>query len=275
MHRICFPVAIAMLIAGSCSAVAQQGPYQFTLNTPYRYTSVSNSEMLQDFGGQSFTMSTETRQYLRFAADAVSPEGNFHIRQTLDSIRVNVESPMGKQATGQEYDGRALSFTMRPDGKVVHRDSAQDLPAMAGMAMNSQSNASVLVLMTGADFTPGKSWVTTTIDTTGTGNDPLVSEHRTTYTVKGARSLRGRDCVEISFQGTSSMNGTMEQQGMKLSMQSEGGNSGTLFFDSKAGLLLESTDKTTMDMHISLGRGQGEVGTSSMTATTTTTYIPH
>lgn len=274
MFRTFVVVALGLLLASLAPVSAQQGPYKFELNKTYRYQTVTTTEMLQDFGGQSFTMSTESRQYARLVADALLPDGSYHIVQTLDSMRTAIESPMGTQQAGKESDGTTSSFVMRPDGKIVHRDSSGGADGVGALAQSFQSSSGMLALMTGAEFAPGKSWVAVTVDTAGKGDDPMITTRTMTYTVQGTKSIGGRECHEIAFKGSTTMHGTMEQQGMKLSMQMEGSDTGTLYFDAKAGLMVESTTKGTADMNIGLeGGGMGN-GTSSISTNSVTRHIP-
>jgi hypothetical protein len=266
-------IAIACFCAMFAASQAQQGPYKFDLQKPYRYLSTSTTEMLQEFGGQSFNMSTETRLYTHFVASELLPDGSFHIAQTLDSTRISVESPMGTQKAGQETDGKKVSFIMRPDGKVVFRDSSDASDKVAAASLNSNSNAGTFALLSGADFTRGKSWEAVTVDTVSRGEDPMITTRKTTYTVKGTKTVAGRECSEVAFQSTSSMHGAMEQQGMKLAMQMEGTDSGTLYFDVKAGMMIEITTKGTADMNISVAGSDMGAGTSSITTNSVTRYI--
>jgi hypothetical protein len=275
MHRSSLPLSLFLLLFSIGVASAQEGPYSFVPKKAYRYVTEMKMDMLQEIMGQSIDMTLDSRTIVRLVADTVFPNGTLHIRQTIDSALTHVESPMGSQTVGKESEGKTFGYTMRRDGKIVGRDAGDDNGIPAGLMQMAGSLGSFLPSFEGAILTEGKTWVDAGSDTTGNGSDPMIVSRRNTYTVKERKSVRGRDCLEIAFTGTNSVNGMMEQGGMSIRMEIEGTQSGVLFYDAAAGLLVEMTSKITQDARYG-GDGTGETfsGTSTSNGTSSTVFLP-
>ena len=275
MHRASLPRLVVLLLLSTGIASAQEGPYTLVPGKAYRYVTEMKMDMLQEIMGQSIDMKVDSRTVVRLVADSVYPNGTLHVRQTIDSALTQIDSPMGSQTAGKEAEGKSFGYTMRRDGKIVGRDSSDESGIPAGLMQMAGSVGSLLPSFEGAVLADGSSWVDAGSDTTGTASVPMVVARRNTYTVKGRTSVRGRDCLEIAFTGTNSVNGVMEQGGMSLAMEIEGTQSGVLYFDAAAGLLVEMTSKISQDMRYG-GDGTAETfsGTSTSTGTSTTVYLP-
>ncbi len=158
--------------------------------------------------------------------------------------------------------GTPQEIQVDKQGKVAGTKDAGETKAGAGMAdMMSMSGDvtkgqpyPILIQLPATAIKPGDTWT----DSSGT---VATLKTITTYTLKSLTA----DGAQVSFTGTLSKSGTIEQNGMEIQMDMTGTTKGDAVYDSASGLLKNTT--TSSDIKGSLGiMGQNAPLTGTVTA---------
>jgi hypothetical protein len=300
MHRRAAPRALApgALFAGAALALlapaltplagtAQevQLRYAFTEGAEHRYEMLQHTTVPIPGMG---VMTQEQRQVLGMRVLSVDAEGNARIRQTIESVRMSMESPMGTQVFDSESSevpdpafaplgalaGTGSEIVLSPDGTVVDfgdLDAWMETmlegvdPEVRGMlgdayseeALESMVRQSFQALPPGS-LRPGESWEYGISIPAAFGS----IESTTVYTLRGVETVEGRSVAVFDVTGTLGQLVPEAGNPMAGMVEMRGGDmEGVFRFDLDRGLFLDSEVSTTMEMEI---MGQSMSSTTRM-----------
>jgi hypothetical protein len=269
-------VAVAgTLGAADVHAQAVELRYQFTEGMDLRYELVQFSTAPLPGMGD---MTQEQRQIFRQEVLSVDGEGNARIRQTIESVRMEMNTPMGSQSFDSSVDGRpddpalaplaalagsVTEMVLGPDGSLKDAgDLAAWLASLMGdvdpeiramvepmfseEALEQMISQSVQGLPP-RPLAPGESWEQTV-------SMPLpfgTLSSTTTYTLEGVEVLDGREVATLAMLGTMGELEADPSNPMAGMMSMRGGDiSGELRFDLTRGIVLSSSVTTEVRMEM-------------------------
>lgn len=255
--------------------------YGFTEGMDLRYEMVqSSSTELPGMGA----LVQEQRQVLRMEVLSVDAEGNARIRQTIERIQIDMNSPMGNQswdsedasgAPAPEFGGVAamighgLTFTLRPDGSLLDAgdtgawfdrmmaDADPEVREILGQTMSGEAIEGLISQsfqpLGPGPISPGESW------------DHVVDlplpfgrmTSTTVYTLEGVETVDGRRVATLAVSGRIGELVAEEGNPMAAMVQIQGGDiSGRVLFDLDRGIFLSSRTETTLQM-AAMGQAMG------------------
>lgn len=257
--------------------------HQFTAGSEHRYEMVQRTIVPVPGMGE---MVQEQRQVILMEVLSVESDGTARVRQTIESVRMTMDSPMGVQSfdseSGEASDpafapltalaGTGSEFTMAPDGRVVDfgdfgawiEEMLEGVgPEARGMlgeafteeALESMIRQSVQVLPPEA-LSPGDSWEHGVSLPAAFGS----LESTTVYTLRGVETMEGRAVAVLDVSGTVGQLIPESGNPMAAMVEMSGGDmEGELRFDMDRGIFLGSELTMTLEMAV---MGQSMVSTT-------------
>jgi hypothetical protein len=263
-----------LLLAPSLQAQAVELTYRFVEGADHRYEVIMNSTVTMP-GGQG-EIGQQQRQVLRHQVLSVDAEGNARIRNTIESVRVEVNSPMGVQVFDSEDPeaasdpmlgpmaalvGFSAEATIGPDGHILDTSDAaasvrryiEQAPEELRPLLEQSLSDDVVEGMFQQGFqglpegpvSPGESWEMG-IDmpmAMGTARAQFV------YTLDGVDEVEGGTVARMSLVGEIEALEADPSNPMAAMMQMQGGAmSGSVSFDLTRGIVLGSDVTTNMNV---------------------------
>ncbi len=265
--------------------------YQFKPGEKLPYVMEQKMAMTMVIGGNQVHMNMTQTMNMTWNIASVDKNGNAHMTQKFDRIRLNMDSPMGKveydsqngkvpegpigQSIGPIYKaltGAEISLTMSPQGKITDvkipqkvLDALKNVPGAAAMGemfsgegLKNMTSKGGLQLPAGP-VKKGDSWNQKMEVKMPFGT--MKVDTKNTY--QGSVMRGGKTLAEITLQPTVTMEAAPNAPAtMKLKDQSAKGNA---LFDNTVGRLVETRLKQNMTMEIS---GGGQTFTQEIETTT-------
>jgi len=268
--------ALLALVLAPASGAAQevQLRYAFTEGAEHRYEMVQQTTVPIPGMG---VMTQEQRQVIGWRVLSVDADGNARVRQTIESVRMRMESPLGVQSFDSEAGGGAdpafaplaalagtgSEITMAPDGRVVDFGDLSEWmaemldgvsPEVRGMlgeayteeALEAMVSQSFQTLPPGS-LRPGESWEYGVSLPAAFGSITSTTVH----TLRGVETEEGRSVAVLDVTGR--VGELVPEAGNPLAgmVEMRGGEmEGVVRFDLDRGLFLSSDVSTTMDMSV-------------------------
>lgn len=240
---------LALLCVLCVDVFSQSGTYQYKLNQPYRYAVEGTSDILREAMGQTMTTNTETAGSIVLTVDKIFPDGNMHCNIKIEKMLIMLDNAQGSQTLGGELTGKEFGYTMNPTGKIVERDSSvKDLPQEAGLIAGQLFRMFPRLKM--ENLKPGNEWDEERVDTTGTGDDQIISTSRTTYKTAGEETIKSQLCLAIGSDGTVEIDGKTAQGGKDLRISGQTASKGTIYFNVTDGILVKLVSEMTGDQEV-------------------------
>lgn len=266
----------ALLLPSAPAALAAQAVeirYQFSEGMDLRYEMVQSSTT--EIPGMG-NMTQEQRQVLRMEVLSVDAQGNARIRQTIERIQMDMNSPMGNQSWDSADEsappapefagvgamvGEGLEVTIGPDGSLVDAgdlsgwldammaDADPEVRAMLQQTMGEEAIENMVSQSFQAlppqAISPGESWEHTVEIPLPFGRMSSTS----VYTLEGVETVEGRRVATLAVTGR--MGELIAEEGNPMAgmVQIEGGDiSGRVLFDLDRGIFLSTRTETVMRM---------------------------
>ncbi|HTL08812.1 MAG TPA: DUF6263 family protein [Chitinophagaceae bacterium] len=263
-------VSLLMLATVAGSAHAQK----ISVTKGQKLETVTTTKMSMEVMGQS--MDNESTATSNIEVKDVTADGylftNTIRRMTMKGSTmgqdISFDSDKKEDMDGQigqalkDQIGNPQEIQVDKKGKVSGLQEAADKKAGAGMAgmMGMSGDIAkgqpypILIQLPANAVKPGDSW-------TDSSGSPATIKTVTVYTLKSVSA----DGAMVSFNGTLTKNGTIEQNGMEIQMDMTGTTKGEATYDSNTGLLKTTT--STSDVKGNLGiMGQSAPLTGTITA---------
>ncbi len=259
--------------------------YAFTEGAEHRYEMVQQTTVPIPGMG---VMTQEQRQVIGWRVLSVDADGNARVRQTIESVRMSMDSPLGVQVfdseSGESGDpafgpltalaGTGSEIVLSPDGTVVDfgdlgawmEEMLEGVdPEVRGMLGEAYSEEALEALVRQSfqslppgSLRPGESWEYGVSLPAAFGS--ITST--TVYTLRGVETVEGRSVAVFDVTGTvgelvpeagNPMAGMVEMRG--------GDMEGVFRFDLDRGMFVDSEVSTTMEMGV---MGQSMTSTTRM-----------
>lgn len=232
---------IAIFIHPSLAQESYKLEYKFEKGKTYRYKDVTSVSMTQEMMGREMKMRNESNNVVRLVVDNVTKDKNIVLMMSADSASVFSSSPMGDTTIYmKEIIGKRTKVTISNIGKITNRETVDTIEVGGGRISGmSQREALKFPILSDKLVKIGETWTSSTFDTVNQMGGKIAVTTEVVYKVAGKEKKSGTDCLEITFNGKSTTEGKGVVQGMEFFIDGSGKINGTLFFDAKAGLVIE------------------------------------
>ncbi len=264
--RTVFFACVALLgvrIAVLCAQQAGSGQdkpvtlaYQFPESKTLAYRDTSNESQNMDVAGQSITVkSLSTREFS--IKPKGSKNGNFLLGVTIDSFKLNVDSPQGGiAADASTVNGKNFEMTLSRLGKEIDASGAAtiqyDLGAVGKRNMGAAFQAFFPDLPDRAVKT-GDTWPSedTIVDKNESGTTRVAV--KLVNTLDGFETVDGLECARIKATAKGTMTGSMVQNGTSLTFEASVEGTATWYFAIKEGTFVKADQKQSLAGNVTAG----------------------
>jgi hypothetical protein len=254
------PVFLAIGMLAGCAAKSapvygdpQTGvilQYQMPEGQVLKYDSWGETHQVSDVMGQ--TIETDISSSNAFTVESKGKkEDNHQLTIHIDGMSLKIQSTQGElepdmstvigksfdmvlSALGKEVEligADAIEYDLGPEGTRNIASGFQDIfPNLAGRAVKV------------GDTWPDESTITEKSD-----RGEAIISFTGTSTFVGFETIDGMDCVKVSTEGTGSIEGKGEQQGIELITSGEIKGTTTWFFAYKDGIFIKQTTEGTVE----------------------------
>ena len=227
--------------------------YKFQKGKTYRYSSKTNSNIIQEMMGKEMKMTNTGEMVVRMVVDNVTKEGNGVLLVSFDSAKNTIKSQMmDSTMTLDNLIGKKTKITVSKIGTVVAREVIDTVKMEGPMGNAGQRGMTSMIKLPEKAIKIGEKWKSTNIDTIESMCGKIHHTADMEFTLSGKEKKAGHDCLKIDYTGTTADTGKMMMGGMELFVEGNGKVKGTLYFDPQVGLTIldESTTDTEQTMAI-------------------------
>ncbi len=231
-------VAFLLMVSG-LSALAQTKPvYSFDLNKPYKYFIESKNNVVQEYEGQTGTSNIESNVSIILTMTKKNEDGSYEGSISVENAFIVVESDQGTQNLGNDLAGKVFPVMVKPDGNVDITDTTIDLGESGGMVVGATNN--LFPRLNSEKMKVGESWTKDRTDTMKTERRTIIATGGSQYDVKGKKTVKGFDCLEIMMDGKVDIKGNVASQGQDLHVEGNQTRKATIHYDAEKMLLVGS-----------------------------------
>jgi hypothetical protein len=223
--------------------------YQFPEGKTLTYHTSSNETQNMDINGQA--ISTKNLTSADFSLKPKSQkEGNFTLGVTMDSFKLNIESPTGNLAPDPvSINGKSFDMIVSRLGKEIDTSGAAAIQYDLGQAGKRSIASGFQAFFANLPDHPvklGDTWPSedTVIDKSEGGEIRIVIKN--VSTLDGFETVDGFDCARIKTTGKGTMGGSMDQGGATMVFDAAIQGTQTWYFAIKEGVYVKSDDKSTV-----------------------------
>jgi len=264
---------IVVFLFLSAAGTAQDAVYRYEKGKEYKYFAEMKSEMIQEHMGQTVNVTIEGTSSFAVLVDNILENGDMHVTQVIDNALLIIESPQDTKTFGSDLAGKTFGFTMKNNGEIVEKDSIEESGKSESKDIVRQLQGMFEKFEAGK-LIVGSEWEAVRIDTSGTGEeDEIIAEKTTLYKVVGTETKMDRECLHIALVTESELEGTMVRGGQEFLLIGEQKIKGTIYYDQKEGIILESSEEQSSESTISDPGGSMKVLLTAIT-TSKLEFIP-
>jgi hypothetical protein len=236
-----------ILTAGA--AQAQDGAYRFEKGKEYKYLIEETSLSMQEMPGQTISVNGETTLSAVYSLVGEAENGNLNMQVTIDNALVISEGPNGTNTFGNDMIGKSVQFELATNGDVVDVDSSIRAIDSEGVGLLILA-ANFFPKLDGSKLATGSSWTTTSVDTSGEGDNQRIEETERKYEVGGTKMIGDRECLEITLNSESEIEGKGVSGDQQLTITGSRKGKGTIMYDAKEGVLVSYAAEIAIDQSI-------------------------
>lgn len=247
--------------------------YQMNQGSTYKYILTGDTKSKVQAMGQD--MATNVGNYfgISVTVEKTGPDGLSLIAK-VDTNVSRIESMMMKDSAMvmKEINGKRVRLMLTPLGKVYKTVAVDSIAPSRAMQMMGSVNPAdfmrqLFVKLPEQAVGVGDTWKYTTPDTISAQGMSLITKPDMQFKIVGTETLKGYDCLKITFEGAGTVYGTGSRQGMEMVVDGTTKSKGTTYFAPKEGLLVSVQTETSSDMNISGTGEQMFTATQSSTST--------
>ncbi len=260
-------VPAAFLVLSGCAALKSTGgktgtelTYHMNPGQSYTMTTEGSTVITTENSGQSVTIDMNSRNETIYRALAVNPDGTLTFEMEYKTMKQTAQTPMGDNETDfSTWTGKKTRFNVSPRGTLSELSGFDQLPEIITATgekvtgvMVQQSIGNQFFELPDHPVKIGDSWTAKATYDIPYGEGALKQEETTIFTVLEKVNINGLECLKINGQGTGTLSGEFEQQGMKLELSRDTKTTGTIYFAIEKGIYvsLESTSAATGQVYI-------------------------
>ncbi|MCX6561299.1 MAG: hypothetical protein NTZ26_12395 [Candidatus Aminicenantes bacterium] len=253
-------LAVFALAALAADKPAAQGPvtlaYQFASGKILSYQETGSQTQAMDIMGQ--TMTTTVTSSLDFTLTPKGAKGqDFEIGVVIDAAKSDVQSPQGPMSPDMTPTiGKGFAMILSPLGKEIDVAGAKALKFDSPNGGQRDVSSSFQAFFPDLPDKPvkvGDTWPSedTVVQQEGAGETTMHVVH--TNTLDGFETVDGYECARIKVSSTGTIGGTLEQQGMSLTLAIKSVGQSTWYFAVKEGVYVKSENKGSLNGNIEVG----------------------
>jgi hypothetical protein len=242
---------LALFVSGLSAQETYKLEYKFEKGKTYRYKEVTSGYITQEMMGKEIKMKNETNSVNRLLVDDVTKNGGAVLIISADSMKVFSSSPRGDTTMIiNELVGKRTKVTISNIGKIEKREVLDSVKLMGRAAGAAQRESIQFPQLSDKPLKIGDTWIASTSDTLEQMGGKITVASSYEYKLVGKEKKDIHDCFKVSFTGKVTTEGKASVQGMEFFIDGSGKNSGTIFFDQKAGLVVheETASDTETNM---------------------------
>jgi hypothetical protein len=246
-------VVISLIFFLSSNIFAQETynlQYKFNKGSSYIYNSDIDMHMTQEVMGKEMKIINNIHGVNRFNVENIFDNGDIQFITSMDSASL-VSDVMGNETTTDltSLIGKRVQSIISKFGEVKNCNMIDSVEETNNRMMNLQQQVKrFFTKFAGKDIKIGESWKNTIIDTAKNYGGAIVSNVDMTCTLSGKENKLGHECLVVPVTGKLKITGSGSMQGMDFTMEGDGTNSGTIYFDWKTGLIISSEGTMDIDM---------------------------
>ena len=226
--------------------------FKYLPGTVYRYNSVETFTSQQDFNGQDMTINGGSDSRINMEVVTVGPDSSLVVMVGYDAMRTFVKSAMMDTVIElKELIGKRTKLTMNRYGVEIGRvtPDSSEFSGRLGMLNKSTQDAGFFKLPRHG-IGVGEKWAAKVSDSAGFGEGYITNSGTIEYTLIGPDLKNARNCLKIGFISKSDVNGKISQMGMDFFAEGTNESSGTIWFDSDAGVVVLQEITSTQELTI-------------------------
>ena len=237
------------------------------------YKGTTTVEQTMEMMGQENTTDIAAEVTMTVLVESIDEKGNIAYVVSTDSLRSTIRSMMmDTTLVNPEWIiGKRKRYTVSARGKSISSESIDSVATggqLAGM-MGSVDRSWNLPLLPEKPVAVGDTWSDTVTDTMARKGGEILSTRSMKAVLSAVVDTLGYTCARISYTGDLELNGSFEQQGMKIGFEGEGPMDGTYYVDLKSGLLVAHINELELDATIGMtGQMSMTIPQSSITKST-------
>lgn len=229
--------------------------YRMTEGETMKYASSGDTHQIAEVMGQ--TIETDISSTLAFSMESKGQNDTGHqLTITIDDMSLEIQSVQGElEADMETVIGKSFDMTLSVLGKELELIGAEEIEYDLGPEGSRNISANFQDLFPNLADRPvkvGDSWPDESTITENTGSGEAVIHFTGVSTLEGFETIDGVECVKITTEGTGTIEGRGEQQGIELNTRGEIKGITTCFFAYKEGvfvkLITEGTVEGTVDV---------------------------
>jgi hypothetical protein len=219
------------------TAVAQQAAYKFAVGKPYKYLLEMKQKSMAEYQGETHSNDVDGTASIVLTVSKTNPDGSMEGSVLFENVLIMIESSENTQTIGAALKGKTIGVKLHGDGHVLDIDTTVKIDDEASESFVPQL-LMFLPRMDATKLTVGSEWERNTIDTLTSGNDPIIRKTERKYKAVGTKTHKGTECLEITYETSSSTKGTASAGGNDIYINGDNTDKGTILFDVKSGVLV-------------------------------------
>jgi hypothetical protein len=248
------PAVLLSLLAG-CAAKKPLwgGPdtgyiltYRIAPQTMLRYDHKIQSVQSMEMMGQTMESTTDNLFRFTFSGRGVNAEKNLLLTVGFDS------AAMSMKAMGQDRNidlssirGKSFGLILSPLGKVVAMEGADSITVDFGPMSGGKQSVKGLFRaqyprLPDRPVKIGDSWTVEDVESTPQSGLEITTKSQTNNVLEGFETVGGEECLKVAFTTKGTVEGSGEQMGAQVAIESELESKGTWYFAYKKGVFIKS-----------------------------------
>jgi hypothetical protein len=251
-------IIFLLVISGSaCSQEAVMLKYKFVQGKTYIQTSSVSQNTVQTFQGQEMKNGSDMKSISEYKVENVDNDGNATLLVSFREMSFHFNFP-GK-------DTSIVHSGIRYTNRVVFSSSGKSLSSVKvdttdiSLTGDQTDFNKLFKTLPGKMVTAGEKWEEKTTENRKASQfNPFASDVTTVVenTFTGKEIKDNGEFAKISFKGTMTITGKINQMGMEMGMEGEGKTEGFCYFDTVLSMVVYTEELTEMNMNISVSGQQ-------------------
>ena len=249
-----FVTLIAALSVVAQLAHAQESyalHYAYKQGKIYRYSNMMATTSTREMMGREVKTTANVFGTTRLAVDNVADDGSCSFTTSMDSLRIDVKSPeMDTTIVPEGMTGKRSSLVVTKYGVIRSRAVIDTIKGQAMMMGVGQREMVRFHQLSEKPVKTGEGWKVSTKDSIDLMGGTSIVATEMAYTLGGKEVKAGRECLKVSYTGTSTTVGKGSMMGMEIFIEGTTKMSGTFDIDPEQGLIIaevmEATGESTV-----------------------------
>ncbi len=223
------------------------------------YTMTVEGKTTQSMMGQEMTMNTNSSGSQEVSFTKVNSDGSiiFTEKSVVDFVKIS-SAAMDTTMNPGEKGIENYAVTVDKLGNVLSKKSLKtdDNPSGMGGMMGASSGLSAFIIIPDGKIKVGDSWTTDRTDTIEFMGGKVVNTTTAEYTLVGQVKKGSTKCLEFKTIANISSEGSTSMQGMDFQIEGTGKIAGTVWVESKTGVIYEEESSNNTQLTLALSGPQ-------------------